>query len=116
MLCYLNVCRTIFKLLQCILQFLGELEISENNPGDIDSKRQFLLNKIKQLDDEKKLFDNFHVTLIVKNSIVFVATSKKSLYIKCIRNDLKNHSCRDLFHCSKTRVHFQCCIKSLFGR
>ncbi len=35
-----------------------ELEISENNPGDIDSKRQFLLNKIKQLDDEKKLFDN----------------------------------------------------------
>ena len=24
-----------------------ELEISENNPGDIDSKRQFLLNKIK---------------------------------------------------------------------
>ncbi len=35
-----------------------ELEISENNPGDIDSKRQFLLNKIKELDDEKKLFDN----------------------------------------------------------
>tara|TARA_Y100000996_G_scaffold414914_1_gene407359 strand:+ start:3737 stop:6337 length:2601 start_codon:yes stop_codon:yes gene_type:complete len=35
-----------------------ELEISQNNPGDIDSKRQFLLNKIKQLDEEKKLFDN----------------------------------------------------------
>ena len=35
-----------------------ELEISQNNPGDIDSKRQFLLNKIKELDDEKKLFDN----------------------------------------------------------
>ncbi len=35
-----------------------ELEVSENNPGDIDSKRQFLLNKINQLDDEKKLFDN----------------------------------------------------------
>jgi chromosome segregation protein len=35
-----------------------ELEVSENNPGDIDSKRQFLLNKINQLDSEKKLFDN----------------------------------------------------------
>ena len=35
-----------------------ELEISQNNPGDIDSKRQFLLNKIKELDEEKKLFDN----------------------------------------------------------
>ena len=35
-----------------------ELEISQNNPGDIDSKRQFLLNKINELDDEKKLFDN----------------------------------------------------------
>ena len=35
-----------------------ELEVSENNPGDIDSKRQFLLNKINQLDGEKKLFDN----------------------------------------------------------
>ena len=35
-----------------------ELEISQNNPGDIDSKRQFLLNKIKELDDEKKIFDN----------------------------------------------------------
>ena len=34
-----------------------ELEVSENNPGDIDSKRQFLLNKINQLDGEKKLFD-----------------------------------------------------------
>ena len=35
-----------------------ELDVSENNPGDIDSKRQFLLNKINQLDGEKKLFDN----------------------------------------------------------
>ena len=35
-----------------------ELEISQNNPGDIDSKRQFLLNKIKELEEEKKLFDN----------------------------------------------------------
>ena len=35
-----------------------ELEVSVNNPGDIDSKRQFLLNKINQLDGEKKLFDN----------------------------------------------------------
>ncbi|MDC3149469.1 AAA family ATPase [Alphaproteobacteria bacterium] len=35
-----------------------ELEVSENNPGDIDSKRQFLLNKINQLDGEKILFDN----------------------------------------------------------
>ncbi len=35
-----------------------ELEVSENNPGDIDSKRQFLLNKINQLDGEKKLFDS----------------------------------------------------------
>ena len=35
-----------------------ELEVSENNPGDIDSKRQFLLNKINQLDGEKKLYDN----------------------------------------------------------
>ena len=35
-----------------------ELEVSENNPGDIDSKRQFLLNKINLLDGEKKLFDN----------------------------------------------------------
>ena len=35
-----------------------ELEISQNNPGDIDSKRQFLLNKIEELGDEKKLFDN----------------------------------------------------------
>ena len=35
-----------------------ELEVSENNPGDIDSKRQFLLSKINQLDGEKKLFDN----------------------------------------------------------
>ena len=35
-----------------------ELEISQNNPGDIDSKRQFLLNKIGELGDEKKLFDN----------------------------------------------------------
>ncbi len=35
-----------------------ELEVSENNPGDIDSKRQFLLNKINQLDGEKKHFDN----------------------------------------------------------
>ncbi len=35
-----------------------ELEVSENNPGDIVSKRQFLLNKINQLDGEKKLFDN----------------------------------------------------------
>jgi len=35
-----------------------ELEISQNNPGDLDSKRQFLLNKINQLDEEKKLFDN----------------------------------------------------------
>ena len=35
-----------------------ELEVSENNPGDIGSKRQFLLNKINQLDGEKKLFDN----------------------------------------------------------
>ncbi len=35
-----------------------ELEVSENNPVDIDSKRQFLLNKINQLDGEKKLFDN----------------------------------------------------------
>ena len=35
-----------------------ELEISQNNPGDIDSKRQFLLNKINELDNEKKLFDN----------------------------------------------------------
>ena len=35
-----------------------ELEISQNNPGDIDSKRQFLLNKIKELENEKKLFDN----------------------------------------------------------
>ena len=35
-----------------------ELEVSENNPGDIDSKRQFLLNKINQLDGEKKIYDN----------------------------------------------------------
>ena len=35
-----------------------ELDISQNNPGDIDSKRQFLLNKIKELEEEKKLFDN----------------------------------------------------------
>ena len=35
-----------------------ELEVSETNPGDIDSKRQFLLNKINQLDGEKKHFDN----------------------------------------------------------
>ena len=35
-----------------------ELEISQNNPGDIDSKRQFLLNKINELEGEKKLFDN----------------------------------------------------------
>ena len=35
-----------------------ELDISQNNPGDIDSKRQFLLNKIKKLEEEKKLFDN----------------------------------------------------------
>ncbi|MDB2371646.1 AAA family ATPase [Alphaproteobacteria bacterium] len=35
-----------------------ELNISQNNPGDIDSKRQFLLNKIKELEEEKKLFDN----------------------------------------------------------
>ena len=35
-----------------------ELDISQNNPGDIDSKRQFLLNKIKDLTKEKKLFDN----------------------------------------------------------
>lgn len=35
-----------------------ELEISQNNPGDIDSKRQFLLNKINELENEKKLFDN----------------------------------------------------------
>ena len=35
-----------------------ELDISQNNPGDIDSKRQFLLNKIKDLEEEKKLFDN----------------------------------------------------------
>ncbi len=44
-----------------------ELEISENNPGDIDSKRQFLLNKIKQLDDEKKLFD---VNLLAEDEYV----------------------------------------------
>ena len=37
---------------------LEELDISQNNPGDIDSKRQFLLNKIKELEEEKKLFDN----------------------------------------------------------
>ncbi len=43
---------------QRIKTALEELEVSENNPGDIDSKRQFLLNKINQLDDEKKLFDN----------------------------------------------------------
>ena len=35
-----------------------EIDISQNNPGDIDSKRQFLLNKIKELEEEKKLFDN----------------------------------------------------------
>ena len=35
-----------------------ELEISQNNPGDIDSKRQFLLDKINKLDEEKRLFDN----------------------------------------------------------
>ena len=35
-----------------------ELDISQTNPGDIDSKRQFLLNKIKDLAEEKKLFDN----------------------------------------------------------
>ena len=35
-----------------------ELDISQNNPGDIDSKRQFLLNKIKELEEEKKLFNN----------------------------------------------------------
>ena len=35
-----------------------ELDISQNNPGDIDSKRQFLLNKTKELEEEKKLFDN----------------------------------------------------------
>ena len=35
-----------------------ELDISQNNPGDIDSKRQFLLNKINELEEEKKLFDN----------------------------------------------------------
>ena len=35
-----------------------ELEISETNPGDIDSKRQFLLNKINVLENEKKLYDN----------------------------------------------------------
>jgi chromosome segregation protein len=35
-----------------------ELDISQNNPGDINSKRQFLLNKIKELEEEKKLFDN----------------------------------------------------------
>ena len=35
-----------------------ELDISQNNPGDIDSKRQFLLNKIKDLTEEKRLFDN----------------------------------------------------------
>ena len=35
-----------------------ELDISQNNPGDIDSKRQLLLNKIKELEEEKKLFDN----------------------------------------------------------
>ena len=35
-----------------------ELDISQNNPGDIDSKRQFLLNKITELEEEKKLFDN----------------------------------------------------------
>ena len=35
-----------------------ELDISQNNPGDIESKRQFLLNKIKELEEEKKLFDN----------------------------------------------------------
>jgi chromosome segregation protein len=35
-----------------------ELDISQNNPGDIDSKRQFLLNKIKELEEEKKLYDN----------------------------------------------------------
>ena len=35
-----------------------ELDMSQNNPGDIDSKRQFLLNKIKDLAEEKKLFDN----------------------------------------------------------
>ena len=35
-----------------------ELEISQTNPGDIDSKRQFLLNKINELGNEKKLFDN----------------------------------------------------------
>ena len=37
---------------------IEELDISQNNPGDIDSKRQFLLNKIKELEEEKKLFDN----------------------------------------------------------
>jgi chromosome segregation protein len=35
-----------------------ELEISQNNRGDIDSKRQFLLDKINKLDEEKRLFDN----------------------------------------------------------
>ena len=35
-----------------------ELDISQNNPGDIDSKRQFLLNKIQELEEEKKLVDN----------------------------------------------------------
>ena len=35
-----------------------ELDISQNNPGDIDSKRQYLLNKIQELEEEKKLFDN----------------------------------------------------------
>ena len=43
---------------QRIKTTMEELEVSENNPGDIDSKRQFLLNKINQLDGEKKLFDN----------------------------------------------------------
>ncbi len=43
---------------QRIKNTMEELEVSENNPGDIDSKRQFLLNKINQLDGEKKLYDN----------------------------------------------------------
>ena len=60
-----------------------ELEISQNNPGDIDSKRQFLLNKIKELDDEKKLFDN----QLQEQENLLEELSKE------LRNKEQNYSC-----------------------
>ena len=45
-----------------------ELEISQTNPGDIDSKRQFLLNKINELGNEK----NF----------LIMSSKKKRIYLR----------------------------------